>query len=153
MAALQFAITLNAPKEKVWHTMLDKETYPDWTEVFSPGSTYEGNWEEGSEIRFIGPGENGPMGIVSRIKENKPYQFISIEHLGQVLNGKVDMESEEAKQWAGALENYSFSEANGTTQVVVDLVGNIKEEYRRMFESMWPRALLRLKEIAEKEGN
>ncbi|MGV3529739.1 MAG: SRPBCC family protein [Flavisolibacter sp.] len=151
MAALQFSITINAPKEKVWHSMLDKKTYPQWTEAFSPGSTYEGSWEEGSEIRFVGPGENGPMGIVSRIKVNKPYHFISIEHLGQVLNGKVDMESEEAKEWAGALENYSFTEANGSTHVVVDMGGNIKEEYRQMFETMWPKALQRLKEIAEKE--
>ena len=49
---LTYEIDINASPEKVWHTMLDKETYEQWTAVFSAGSTYEGSWEEGAEIHF-----------------------------------------------------------------------------------------------------
>ena len=38
MEKLKFKIDINASNEKVWNTMLEKETYNKWTEVFSPGS-------------------------------------------------------------------------------------------------------------------
>lgn len=44
----QFSIVINAPKEKVWHTMLDLDTYKIWTEFFAPGSFYEGDWSKKS---------------------------------------------------------------------------------------------------------
>ena len=34
MEKLNFKIEINAPKEKVWDTMLNKDTYKAWTEVF-----------------------------------------------------------------------------------------------------------------------
>ncbi len=59
MQKLHFKIDINAPKEKVWHTMLDDKTYRIWTEAFMPGSYYKGDWSKGSKMLFIGPGENG----------------------------------------------------------------------------------------------
>lgn len=149
MANLQFSIHIHAPKEKVWNTMLGETTYPLWTEAFSPGSSYIGSWDEGSEIRFVAPDETGEMGMISRINENRRYAFLSIEHLGLVKNGNADVTSAEAKEWAGTLENYSFREEDGFTHLVVDLAGNIKQEYVQMFEAMWPKALKKLKELAE----
>ena len=37
MEKLYFSIVIKAPKEKVWEVMLGKDTYSDWTEIFSPG--------------------------------------------------------------------------------------------------------------------
>ncbi len=148
MKKLNFSIVINAPKEKVWHSMLDDKTYRIWTEAFSPGSHFKGNWEKGNKILFLGPGENGEMGgMVSRIKENKLYQFISIEHLGEVKNGIEDTTSEAIKKWAGALENYTFNEKNSTTELLIEM--DSIEEYEEMFKDMWPKALQKLKEIAE----
>ncbi len=153
MKKLHFNITINAPKEKVWHAMLDKESYKEWTLVFNAGgSYYKGDWSKGSKILFIGPdpktGKEG--GMVSRIAENKPYEFISIEHVGIVNDGVEDTTSEEAKKWTPAFENYTFKETNGATEVLVDMDG--ADEYAEMFEGMWPKALQRLKEIAEKSN-
>jgi L-rhamnose mutarotase len=148
MERLHFSININAPKEKVWNTMLDDKTYRQWTEEFGPGSHYKGSWDKGSKILFVAPGEKGEMGMVSRIKENKPYSFISIEHVGLVNEGKEDTSSNEVKKWAGALENYTFKEKNGSTEVLVDTDSN--DEYKEMFSEMWPKALKKLKEISEK---
>ena len=148
MIKLNFSIIINAAKEKVWNTMISKDTYRIWTEAFGPGSDYKGDWSQGSKMLFVAPGENGEMGMVSRIKENKPYEFISIEHLGLVQDGKEDTSSEAVKSWAGALENYTFKETNGGTEVSVDMDSN--EEYADMFKGMWPNALQKLKELAEK---
>jgi uncharacterized protein YndB with AHSA1/START domain len=146
---LRFAIDINAPKKKVWDTMLGDETYRVWTSAFSPqGSWFEGDWNQGSSIRFLGPGKDGtPQGMVSRIKENRPYEYISIEHLGVVENGKEDTTSAAVKDWAGAHENYTFTEKNGVTHVEVDMDSD--EKHRQMFEDMWPKALQKLKELAE----
>jgi hypothetical protein len=47
-----------------------------------------------------------------------------------------------------AFENYTFKEKNGTTEVIVEM--DINDEYKEMFEGMWPKALQKLKELAEK---
>jgi hypothetical protein len=149
MQKLKFSIEINATKEKVWNTMLEDKTYRIWTEAFSKGSHFIGDWSKGSKILFLGPNENGEMGgMVSRIKENKLYKYISIEHLGVVENGKEDTTSDAVKQWAGSLENYTFKNKDGKTELLVDM--DINDEYKEMFEGMWPAALKKLKELAEK---
>jgi L-rhamnose mutarotase len=149
MNKLHFSIVINAPKDHVWHTMLDQDTYRQWTEVFSPGSHYVGDWNQGSKIQFLGPDQKGKMGgMVSIIKESKQYEFVSIEHVGLVNDGVEDTTSEAVKSWAGALENYTFSEKDGITEVSVEMDSN--DEYEEMFRNTWPKALQRLKELAEK---
>ncbi|NWG27204.1 MAG: SRPBCC domain-containing protein [Ignavibacteriaceae bacterium] len=151
MQKLNFSFTINAPKEKVWNTMLEDKTYRIWTEPFNPGSYYKGDWSKGSKIIFLGPdpetGKEG--GMVSRIAENKLYEFISIEHLGIINDGVEDTTSEEVKKWTPAFENYTFKEKNRKTELLVET--DINEEYKEMFESMWPKALQKLKELAEKK--
>lgn len=150
MQKLQFSISINAPKEKVWHTMLDDASYREWTTAFNPGSYYKGDWSEGSKMLFLGPdpktGKEG--GMVSRIGQNKPYEFLSIEHLGLVLNGVEDTTSEEAKKWA-AFENYTFTENAGVTELQIEM--DTAEEMAEEFNKMWPAALQKLKEMSEKD--
>jgi hypothetical protein len=150
MEKLHFKIDIKAPKEKVWNTMLEDTTYREWTAPFNEGSYYKGDWSKGSKILFLGPdpetGKEG--GMVSRIAENKKYEFISIEHLGIVKDGVEDTTSEDATKWAPAFENYTFKEKNGTTEVLVDM--DINDEYKQMFKEMWPKSLQKLKELAEK---
>ncbi len=153
MEEMNFSIIINAPKEKVWKTMLDQDTYRQWTDVFMPGSHYVGDWSEGSKIFFLSPDENGKMsGMVSRIKENKLYEFVSIENKGIVHDGKEDTSSKEAKQWSGSLENYTFKDIGGKTEVQVDLLSDMKveDDYKKTFQDMWLKALKKLKEISEK---
>jgi uncharacterized protein YndB with AHSA1/START domain len=151
MEKLTFTTIINAPREKVWHTMLDDATYRQWTKPFNEGSRYEGSWETGSEMRFIGVDDNGNEvgGMYSKIKEARPFEFISIEHLGLITEtGDVDTTSESVKKWVPAFENYTFSEKEGGTEVYVDI--DVSDEWKEMFNDMWPKALVKLKEIAEK---
>ncbi|MBE0539057.1 MAG: SRPBCC domain-containing protein [Ignavibacterium sp.] len=149
MQKLRFSIEINAPKEKVWDTMLEDKTYRIWTDTFSSGSHYVGAWDKGSKILFLGPNEKGIMGgMVSRIKENRKHEYISIEHLGIVHDGVEDTTSDAVKPWAGSLENYTFKNLNGKTELLVDI--DINDEYKDMFNDMWPKALQKLKELSEK---
>jgi len=148
---IHFSITINAPKDKVWDTMLQDATYRQWVAAFNPNgsSWYEGDWKQGSKILFLGAGENGRVeGMVSRIKEARPHDFVSIEHLGVVQDGKEDTTSDTAKQFAPALENYTFIDKNGATEVQVEM--DTVEEHRQMFEASWPKALQQLRQLAER---
>lgn len=141
---LHFSIMINAPRMKVWSNMLEKESYEQWTSVFSAGSTYQGSWEVGSPIRFVGPGGDG---MISEIAKNRLYEFVSIRHLGWIMQGKEDTESPEVKGWVPAYENYMFSDENGMTKVDVTL--DVTELFEKDMQDAWPKALLKLKEICE----
>lgn len=145
METLHFSIRINAPKEKVWHAMLDDAGYRQWTSAFCEGSYYKGNWEAGSKILFLSPDGEG---MVSRVAENIPYRYISLEHVGLVSKEGEDTESEAAKVFSGAHENYTFGEKDGYTEVLVAV--DTTEAHKAMFEATWPKALARLKDLSEK---
>lgn len=149
MHKLQFSIVINAPGEMVWDTMLDDETYRQWTAEFMPGSHYVGDWNKGSKILFLGPDGKGNMsGMVSRIKENRRHEYISIEHIGLVENGNEVTTGEAVKNWAGAHENYTFNNLDGKTELLIEMGSN--DEFKQMFKNTWPKALQKLKYLAEK---
>lgn len=127
----------------------DKSTYGYWTSAFNPTSTYEGSWEKGSKIHFVGVDENGKKGVmVSEIEEHLPAKFISIRHYG-FLDGDTEITiGEQVEKWAGGHENYSYQENNGITTVTVDM--DTIDEYLDYFNNTYPTALDRLKEISER---
>jgi len=150
MKKLNFKIDIQAPVEKVFNKMLGIDnihTYEQWTSLFNPTSSYEGKWEKGSKIYFTGIHEGKKGGMVAEILENIPNKYISIRHYGILDGDKEITEGPEVESWAGGLENYSFSEKNGTTTVSVDADTN--EEYVDYFNDTWPNALEKLKEISE----
>jgi hypothetical protein len=152
MEKLRQTIFINAPRERVWDVMLSDDTYRQWTSAFNPGSYYKGDWKKGSKIIFLGPNPDGSGegGMVSRIRENRQHEFISIEHLGIVHNGVEDTESAEAKKWAPAHENYTFTAKNGGTELTIEM--DIEAKEKQNFEKMWKDALSRLKKIAETQA-
>lgn len=146
MKTLNFSITINAPVEKVYKTMLALDTYKEWTTPFEPTSYYEGDWTEGSVIKFLSARGGG---MYSEIAENKQNEFVSIRHLGMIdVNGAIDIESDAVKAWAPSYENYTFVGKGNETEVKVDL--GVPEEWEEMFNESWPKALLKLKEICER---
>lgn len=148
MVRLHFETEINAPVKKVFRLMLADKTYRQWTQLFNPTSRFEGSWEKGSKILFLGTDEQGnEAGMVSRIKDNIPNRFISIEHYGVIADGKEITSGPEVEKWAGGLENYTFEEKNGKTLLSVDT--DTTNEYKNYFEETWPRALEKIKEICE----
>lgn len=148
MITLEYSIEIDAPRERVWDTMLADETYRQWTALFGAGSHFNGDWSEGSKMHFLAPGPDGQVsGMVSRIKENRLYEYLSIEHLGFIKDGQEDLSCPEVKEWAGALENYTFLQGSGKTTVLIE--SDMSEAYREMMDEIWPKALAKLKELAE----
>ena len=145
---LQFQIEIESSASKVYESMLGNQTYREWTSVFNPTSHFEGSWEKGAKILFIGSDPEGNEGgMVSRIKENIKNVFVSIEHIGILNNGQEITSGPDVEIWAGALENYTFEVKNGKTLLTVELDSN--EEFKSYFEETYPKALEKLKSICE----
>jgi hypothetical protein len=64
--------------------------------------------------------------------------------------GTEDRDSEMAKSWAGTLEEYTFSEKNGVTDLSVSMT--IYPQWEKMFNNDWPKALAALKDLCEESN-
>ncbi len=155
MIKKQYSIHIDAPVTKVVDTMLgltNINTYEQWTAAFNPTSTYEGSWDEGSTIRFIGVDKDGKKaGMLARIATHIPNSFVSIEHYGMLDGDKEITEGPEVEKWAGGHENYSFEPSGNATRLVVDV--DVTEEYCDYFDNTYPKALQSLKAITEAHPN
>jgi uncharacterized protein YndB with AHSA1/START domain len=146
MQTLRYSVRINAPAHTVWTTMLDEASYREWTRAFTEGSYYEGSWDLGSEIRFLDLGEDGSLsGMIGKIVENRPDEFVCIEYSGQIVDGADDTTSEAARQLAGNREAYAFSESAGVTTVAVECDSD--DETAAFLDEAWPKALERLKDL------
>ncbi|MDF2455121.1 MAG: tungsten formylmethanofuran dehydrogenase [Cytophagaceae bacterium] len=151
MKKLKFTVSIQAPANKVYDIMLgisNKSTYEQWTALFNPTSTYEGSWNKGSKMLFVGTDEKGEKGgMVSEIAENIPNRFISIRHYG-LLQADVEItDGPEVEKWANGFENYTFEENNGISKVTVDL--DTTEDFVDYMNESYPNALNKLKEVCE----
>jgi uncharacterized protein YndB with AHSA1/START domain len=150
MKSSEFKIVIDAPPKNVWDVLLGADTYPEWTSVFMQGSRVESVnpaesqiWKKGNKVRFLGPDNEG---MVSTIAENKPNEYLSIKHLGVVKDGKDNYDT----PWSGSLENYTLKPVGNRTELIIDM--DITPEYKEYFESAWPKALSKIKDLAEKQN-
>ncbi len=146
---MDFKIEIDAPREKVWDVLFGEKTYPIWTKAFSENSNVDTDWKKGSKALFH---DGSGKGMVSRIADVVPNEFMSIEHLGMYDNGVEDYTSDHVKMWAGAKENYTLTDLDGKTALLIYMEMDESEANKpmiEMFSGMWPKALASVKELAE----
>lgn len=144
MEKINFNVMINATPEKVWQVLWTDDTYRKWTSAFAEGSYAKTDWKQGSKVLFL---DGKGQGMVSKIAVNRPNEYMSIEHLGEVKDGIEDTSSERVKVWAGAHENYTLKKVNGKTELSIDM--DINDEYKEMFSKIWPVALENVKKLSE----
>jgi hypothetical protein len=144
MKKVCFSTMINAPKEKVWNILWSDQTYGAWTSVFSAGSRAITDWQQGSKVMFVSADGGG---MYSVIEKATPHDFISFKHLGEVKDGQEQPPAKSSQSWAGATENYTLRQIGGTTELTVEM--DITEEHREYFTQTFPKALEKVKELAE----
>ena len=144
---IQFSATIKVPVSVVWRHVTNHESYMQWASAFADGSFFEGSWESGAKIMFLAPSGDGMM---SEIAESRANEFISIRHLGFIVNGVEDTTSEAIRAWAPAYENYTFLPTTEGTTMVVDQ--DVSAEWEEYIIQAWPKALEILKELCESSG-
>ena len=141
---VNFSISINAPKDKVWNALWDNENYKAWTSAFAEGSHAVTDWNEGSKVLFL---DGKGSGMYSTIAKKTPNELMSFRHIGEVKDGKEQPLDDKTKAWSGGLETYKLTESNGVTEVSVDL--DVPEDFMEYFTTTFPKALQNVKDIAE----
>ncbi|MBO9728748.1 MAG: SRPBCC domain-containing protein [Chitinophaga sp.] len=144
MEKLTFNTIINAPRHKVWEILWGEHTYPAWTAPFAEGSKIVTDWQVGGRTLFL---DSKNDGMVSTIAAKIPDEYMSFKHLGDIRDGVEDLTSDRVKAWAGTTENYTLSERDGKTALLVEM--DADADFKSYFESAFPKALSVVKELAE----
>ncbi len=140
---LQFTATIQASAAKVWETLWNDTTYRQWVAPFHQGSYAKSTWKQGERVLFLSGGD-GMYSEITRLVENKEMFFT---HIGMVKNFEEQPLDEETKQWSGCTEKYTLTEANGTTNLLVEI--DVVEAHLDYFKGVFPVALDIAKQLAE----
>ncbi len=140
MKTLQFKAWIDCTPEELWEVLWSDETYPEWTAVFSEGSHAVSEWKLGGDIQFLGPNGDGIYGIIQQMVAPKKMTFV---HQGEMKEGKKLPPSD----WSGSKEAYTLQSDVVGTALTVNL--DTTEAFAEYFQDMFPKALQKLKDIAE----
>ena len=140
---MQFQVEINAAKEKVWDTLWEDESFRQWASIIDPETYMTGVLKEGYELQFISAA-NG-YGVTSLVEKLIPAEFLLLRHSADTQDsGKQDR----AHEWTGGAESYTLSEEDGATTLTVAF--DVPPEMEEYFKVSYPKALQRVKELAER---
>lgn len=144
MKELQSSVEIKATKERVWETLWQDESLREWASIIDPGTYMVGDLKEGNEVQFISS-ESG-YGVTSLVEKLTVNEFLLLRH-------RADTQEEGAQErdneWTGGEETYALSESNGATTLTVAF--DVPPELEGYFKTNYPKALNRVKELAEGE--
>lgn len=140
------SIDIDASKEKIWNVLTRDEMTRSWYKAFNEGAYAVTDWRQDSKVIFKDGSENGMIG---RIVASEPGKIISTEFEGMLVNGVEDYDSQDAKNIKGYKETYQISgEGNRST---LSIEQETSDEYGDMMQTMWDKALLLIKQLAESQ--
>lgn len=146
MKEMKCTVEIHAPRETVWNTLWQDETFRQWASIIDPGTYMVGELKAGNEVQFISA-ENG-YGVTSLVEE-----LVVNEHL--LLKHKADTQEvgarERKDEWTGGKETYNLSERDGITTLAVAF--DVPLEMEEYFMVAYPKALNRVKELAERKNS
>ncbi len=144
MKRLEFTIEINAPKEKIWQSLWEDASYRNWASVFCEGTYAKSNWNEGDSIYFLSADGRGMNSVIDKKVEN---QYIAFKHISEMKDFKPQPVDEAASEWSGGMEIYELisNQSSITLKVLMDTL----EKYIEYFETTFPKALERVKELSE----
>ena len=143
MKKMQFSIEIQAPRAKVWKILWEDKTFRDWGSIIDEGQYMVGELAEGNEVQFISS-ENG-LGVTSVIEKLIPHTYIAFRQVADTMNSGKELRD---KEWTGGTESFELAVSEGaiTLTVTIDIPPGLEE----IFEDRFPKALERVKILAEK---
>lgn len=148
LTKLNKSIDIRASRERIWQVLTGQEEFRDWASAFMPGSYYEGTWNVGDTLRFLGPSPDGSVGgMITKVVEHTPGEHILCLHYGGVQDGKDVFSGPEFEEWIGSTEEYRLT--GGPDVHTLAISNDVPESFVSMFSTSWEQALARIKELAE----
>ena len=142
MKEMQFSVEINAPKETVWNTLWQDKTFREWAGIIDPETHMVGELKEGNEVQFISAA-NG-YGVTSLVEQLVAGEFVLLKHRADTQGHG---EQKRADEWTGGKETYSLGEKDGVTTLTAAF--DVPTELEEMFKVSYPKALARVKVLAE----
>lgn len=143
MKEMQFTVEINTPKEKVWDTLWQDETFREWAGIIDPGTYMVGELKEGNEVQYISA-ENG-YGVTSLVEKLIPNEFLLLRHQADTQDTGKQLRE---KEWTGGKESYTLAEKDGVTTLTAAF--DVPPELEEYFQDNYPKALERVKGLAER---
>jgi uncharacterized protein YndB with AHSA1/START domain len=143
MNEMLFQVHIYAPRQKVWDTLWQDQTFREWAGIIDPGTYMVGELKEGSEVQFISS-ENG-YGVTSLVEKIVPNQYLLLRHSADTQGSGTQ---ERTSEWTGGTESYKLSEENGVTTLIAAF--DVPQEMEEYFNTVYPKALEKVKELAER---
>lgn len=141
MKEMQFRVEINTPKERVWDTLWQDETFRQWAGIIDPGTHIVGELKEGTEVQFVSGNGYGVTSLVAKLVAN---EFLLLRHLADTQDeGKRERE----KEWTGGEESYTLAEKDAITTLTA--IFDVPPEMEEYFTINYPKALGRVKVLAE----
>lgn len=133
------SISINAPAEKVWQALTDKEIIKEY--MF--GTETNSDWQKGSKITFSGSYEGYEYkdgGEILDIETNKKivYSYWSS------MSGVDDIPENYARI------TYILNEKDGVTELSVEQANSPTDSMHENSDKHWPVTLAKIKEIVER---
>ena len=147
METLSYETEINAPLQKVWDILWGPETYSEWTQFFSPGSTskMKSDWKVGGKTYFLNADGEGMVSTIDSLDE--PNQIV-FKHLGMVdRDGNEDTQSKEVMEWSGCYEKYFLIDLGGKTKLHVEV--QTDKAWEEHMNSGFTQGLELVKKLAE----
>ena len=145
METLSYEMSINAPKESVWKTLTEADRYTQWVKAFSPNSYADGEWKQGTYIKFLDPDMGGTKAFIEILKPN---ERILVRHVSIISkDGEESTDGEMADNWIGTTEDYQLAEDDNVTSLHIEI--KTHSDFAQMFDSGWPDALKRIKALSE----
>lgn len=144
MVQLHFSIKIKASRESVWNILWEDKTFRDWASNIDEGIYLVGELKEGSEVQFLSASGFGVTSLVEKLTLN---ELIVFRHQADT---KDSGEKKREKEWTGGTESYALTESDGATILTVDM--DVPPEQVETFQDRMPKALERVKVIAERNG-
>ena len=139
MKLLEFKTQINATPEKVWEVLFTQDAYKKWASALNEGTYYEGNWEEGTTMRFLDADNNGMYNIVEK---NIPNRELKMTHLGWIYDGVLT-----PQDWEDSTVSYIL-EPNENGTLLTGKVNSL-DEFVDFFNSKYPQNFEKVKKLSE----
>jgi uncharacterized protein YndB with AHSA1/START domain len=142
---LSYRIEIQAPQTIVWHTLTDKEKYGQWVKAFSANSHAEGEWKQGTYIKFLDPNMGGTKAYIEKLEPNR---YILARHVAMIgPDGEESKAGEMVSKWVGTIEEYRLTEHGNLTMLEIQI--KTHPDFVSMFASAWPTAIESIKALRE----
>lgn len=139
MKQLVFITQINATPEKVWDVLFTQDSYRKWSSAMNEGTYFEGNWEEGTIMKFLDPKNNGMYNLIYK---NIPNKTLKMKHLGWILEGELS-----PQDWEESTVTYHLENNEDGTLLTAEVIS--LDEFVDFFNSKYPKNFELIKKLAE----